>query len=81
LLRWAPGDGPIDWFDREKFCALSDVPEYLRAARAWAHTEGFGDREVLACGYIYVLWQLSLPMTDRNLAVAVATGIVAHGLP
>ncbi len=81
LLRWAPGDGPIDWFDREEFCALSNVPEYIRAARAWAHAEGFGDREVLACGYIYVLWQLSLSRTDRDLAIAVATGIVARGMP
>jgi hypothetical protein len=81
LLRWVSGDGPIDWFDREAFCALSDVPEYIRAARAWAHAEGFGDREVLACGYIYVLRQLTLSMTDRDLAIAVATGIVARGMP
>jgi hypothetical protein len=81
LLRWARGDGPIAWFDREKFCALSDVPEYTRAARAWAHAEGFGDREVFACGYIYVLWQLSLSSTDRDLAIAIATGIVALGMP
>jgi hypothetical protein len=81
LLRWALGDGPIDWFDREEFCALSDVPRYIRAARAWAHAEGFGDREVLACGYIYALRQLSLSRTDRDLAIAVATGIVARGLP
>jgi CheY-like chemotaxis protein len=81
LLGWAPGDVPIDWFDRDKFCSLSDVPEYIRTARAWAHAEGFSDREVLACGYIYVLWQLSLSRTDRDLAIAVATGIVARGMP
>jgi hypothetical protein len=55
--------------------------EYIRAAGARAHAEGFGDREVLACGYIYVLRQLSLSMTDRDLAIAVATGIVARGMP
>ncbi len=81
LLQWAAGSGTIDWFDREAFCALSLVPEYIRAARTWAHAEGFGDREVLACGYIYVLRQLSLPVTDRDLAIAVATGIVARGMP
>ena len=80
LLRWAPSDGP-DWFDQKRFCALSDIPEYIRVARAWAHEEAFGDREVLACAYIYVLWQLSFSKTDRDLAIAVATGIVARGMP
>jgi hypothetical protein len=81
LLRWAPGDGPLNWFDREEFCGLSAVPEYIRATRAWAHAEGFGDREVLACAYIYALWQLSFSKADRDLAIAVATGIVARGMP
>jgi DNA-binding response OmpR family regulator len=81
LLQWATATGNIDWFDREAFCALSLVPEYIRAARTWAHAEAFGDREVLACGYIYVLWQLGLPVTDRDLAIAVTAGIVARGMP
>lgn len=80
MLRWKAGDGPIDWFDREAFIGLSTVPHFIRATRAWAHTDGFGDREVLACAYVYVLRQLQFPKADRDLARDMLAGIVARGL-
>ncbi|MCK1480741.1 response regulator [Bradyrhizobium sp. 197] len=80
LLRWQAGDKPVDWFDREAFSSLTTVPNFIRATRAWAHADGFGDREVLACAYIYVLRQMQFPNTDRDLAAAILAGIVARGL-
>lgn len=80
MLRWQPGDGSIDWFDRDSFGGLSTVPKFITATRAWAHTDGFGDREVLACAYVYVLRQLQFPKADRDLAREMLAGIVARGL-
>jgi DNA-binding NarL/FixJ family response regulator len=80
LLRWRSGDGAIDWFDCDAFSGLSTVPNFIRATRAWAHADGFGDREVLACAYIYVLRQLQFPKADRDLAREMLAGIVARGL-
>ena len=86
LLKWVPGDGPIDWFDRQAFCRLLAIPEYVNAARDWAHAEAYGDREVIACAYAYVLRQISLSLikpewSDKDLAVAIAKGIIARGMP
>jgi CheY-like chemotaxis protein len=80
MLRWKPGDGAIDWFDRDKFSSLSMVPKFIKAAREWAHQDSFGDREVLACAYIYVLRQLQFPNADQELARALLAGIVARAL-
>jgi hypothetical protein len=80
MLRWKPGDGTIDWFDRGAFCALSTVPNFIGATRTWAHADGFGNREVLACAYIYVLRQLQFPKADWDLGRAMLTGIVVRGL-
>lgn len=80
LLKWQPGQGEIDWFDVEAFAALTSVPDYVKACRAWAHKRAFGDREVLACAYIYVLRQLQFPSADLELARAILPGIVAHDL-
>ncbi|MDN3276890.1 hypothetical protein QWJ07_21685 [Frankia sp. RB7] len=66
----------IDWFDLELFCARTMVPEFTQATRAWAHAEGFGEREILACCYIYALRQLQFDGTDKVLALALAEGIV-----
>lgn len=78
--RWSPGGGDIDWFDRKLFCELSTIPRYIGASRDWAHAEGFGDREVLACAYIYVVGQLQFPKADRSLGRALAAGIVSRAL-
>jgi CheY-like chemotaxis protein len=79
-LRWNTEDGAIDWFDRDAFCTLSTIPEHIKAARQWAHGDGFGEREVLACAYTYVLRQLQFPGADKNLALAFVTGIVGRAL-
>ena len=76
-LRWNPGDGPIDWFDRPSFLKIASCPTYINATRDWAHAESFGDREVLACAYMYTLRQLQFPDTDKDLAVALLAGIVS----
>ena len=86
LLRWSASDGPIDWFNKDAFHRLSDIPTYMGAARAWAHAEAYADREVVACAYAYALRQISLSLTnpdwsDRDLAVAIATGIITRGMP
>ncbi|WP_172803678.1 response regulator [Bradyrhizobium embrapense] len=80
MLRWRPGDGTIDWFDLNAFAKLSTIPNFIASARKWAHAEAFGDREVLACAYIYVLRQLQFPKTDRDLAREMLSGIVSRGL-
>lgn len=79
-LRWKSGDGRIDWFDRAAFSALSSVPAHIGAARDWAHGEGFGEREVLACAYTYVLRQLQFTGADQELGRALIAGIVERGL-
>ena len=79
MLSWSPQDGSIDWFDSNAFCALTSIPNYIQATRAWAHADGFGDREVLACAYAYVLRQLQFPKADRELAKTLVDGIVARG--
>lgn len=79
-LTWKPGDGDIDWYDRERFCALTTIPAYVHATRDWAHAESFGNREVLACAYTYVLRQLQFPKVDRELARAFAAGIVTRAM-
>jgi CheY-like chemotaxis protein len=79
-LRWQTGDAAIDWFDRKAFCELSTIPRYVGVCRDWAHGESFGDREVLACAYMYVLRQLQFDSADRELARALAAGIVSRGL-
>jgi hypothetical protein len=80
LLAWQPGQGDIDWFDVDTFAALTTVPEYVKACRAWAHQCAFGDREVLACAYIYVMRQLQFPGADVELARAILPGIIARGM-
>lgn len=80
LLNWQPGQGPIDWFDVEAFAALTSVPQYIMACRGWAHERAFGEREVLACAYVYVMRQLQFPGADVELARAILPGIVANGL-
>jgi hypothetical protein len=80
LINWQPNDGPIDWFDREAFGKLLRIPSFMHAAREWAHSAAFGDREVLACAYVYVLRQLQYRTTDQNLARGMLSGIVARGL-
>lgn len=80
MLRWAPADGAIDWFDRATFSGLCTVPKFVNATRDWAHADGFSDREVLACAYIYILRQLQFPNTEKDLARAMIAGIVARGL-
>lgn len=80
LLKWQPGQEQIDWFDVESFAALTAVPEYVKACRAWAYKHAFGDREVLACAYIYVMRQLQFPGADLELARAMLPGIIANGL-
>ncbi|OJW29940.1 MAG: hypothetical protein BGO51_18810 [Rhodospirillales bacterium 69-11] len=79
-LNWKPGDGAIDWFDRTVFAALTSIPTHVGACRDWAHGEGFGEREVLACAYTYILRQLQFPGADKDLALALLPGIVARGL-
>jgi hypothetical protein len=80
MLRWMPGGGSIDWFDRNAFSALTSIPNHIHATRDWAHADGFGDREVMACAYIYVLRQLQFPKADKELARALAAGIVERSL-
>lgn len=80
LLAWQPGQGDIDWFDVDAFAALTTVPEYVKACRAWAHQCAFGDREVLACAYIYVMRQLQFPGADVELARAILPGIITRGM-
>jgi hypothetical protein len=59
---------------------MTAVPEYVKACRAWAHNHAFGNREVLACAYIYVMRQLQFPGADLELARALLPGIIANGL-
>jgi hypothetical protein len=80
MIHWMPGGDIIDWFDRDSFCALTSIPNHINAARGWAHADGFGDREVLACAYTYVLRQLQFPKSDKELAKAFLAGIVRRGL-
>lgn len=80
LLLWKPGDGKIDWFDGDAFRAKLACPVYARAARDWAHAVSFGDREVLACAYIYLVRQLQFAGADTELARALLSEIVARGL-
>lgn len=80
LLKWQPSHGAIDWFNVEAFAALTAVPEYVKTCRAWAHKDAFGNREVLACAYAYVLRQLQFPGVDIELARAILRGIIAEGL-
>ena len=80
LLQWTAGKGEIDWFDRDAFRAQSRFPEYITAARSWSHAEAFGEREVLACSYIYLLRQLQFDTTDKALVLALLAGIVRRGL-
>lgn len=80
LLKWQPGDGPIDWFNVEGFAALTTAPEYVLACRRWAHNCAFGNREVLACAYIYILRQLQFPGADIDLALALLPGIINQQL-
>lgn len=80
LLNWHPGDGSIDWFNVEAFAALTVVPEYVKSCRSWAHQCAFGNREVLASAYIYVLRQLQFPGANVELARAMLPNIIAHGL-
>jgi CheY-like chemotaxis protein len=80
LLMWTADKGEIDWFGRPGFQALTAVPTYIEATRAWAHDEAFGPREVLACAYIYLLRQLQFKGADQDLARAILAGIVRRGL-
>ena len=80
MLRWQTDMGEIDWFNRDDFRALTLVPYYIDVARGWAHAEAFGEREVLACCYIYVLRQLQFSTTDQPLARAIIKGVVRRGL-
>ena len=80
MLNWQPGQGEIDWFDVEAFAALTRVPNYVKACRRWAHFYSFGNREVLASAYAYVLRQLQYPGADVELAHAMLRGIITQGL-
>ena len=79
-LNWTPEFGAIDWYDREAFCEITTMPNYIAACRDWAHHDGFGDREVLACAYAYVLRQLQFPTTDKDLARAIISGILVRNI-
>ena len=76
LLGWRAGDAEIDWFDRQAFAGLVSVPYYVGAARSWAHSVAYSDREVLACGYAYMLRQLQFSGGDRKLALSMIRGVV-----
>jgi len=73
-------DRKLYWFDLESLCKQHALPGYVRATRTWAHGEAFGDREVLACAYIYLVRQLQFPGAKVDLIRAFISEIVARGL-
>lgn len=79
-LQWKSGDGDIDWFDVNSFSEKTTIPSYIKTTREWAHGEAFGDREVLASAYAYVASQLQFSGTDKDLAWAMAFGIVKRAM-
>lgn len=65
------------WHDLDAYLAGCQMPEFVRACRAWALKVAAGRREVAACAYTYLLRQLKYPDTDKGRILALLEGVRA----
>lgn len=74
---WPSEAQSLAWGDIDQYVAGCPAEAFVRACRAWAHRSAAGQREIAATAYSYLVRQLKYDDTNKELALALLSGVKA----
>jgi CheY-like chemotaxis protein len=76
--KWPSIEQAAHWGDLDLYLIGCPIASFIRECREWALRVAAGNREVAASAYAYLLRQLKYDDTNKDLALALLTGVKAY---